>query len=84
MENDLLTPEDLAIRWKVTIFTISQWRWNGKGPRFFKQGRQIFYRPQDVLRYEEQKCKKSTSSQDEEEERASSYKIRSQKKRRFK
>jgi hypothetical protein len=68
MENDLLTEEDLAARWKVTIITLAQWRWTGRGPRFFKAGRQIFYRPQDVLSYEERKSRQSTAYRDEEEE----------------
>ena len=59
MEYDLLTDEDLARRWKVELITICQWRWNGKGPRFFKMGRQIFYRPEDVRYFEEQKTKKA-------------------------
>lgn len=85
MENDLLTEEDLAHRWKVTVVTISQWRWNGKGPRFFKQGRQVFYRPEDVRRYEEQKSKRSTADRYDEEIEATSYKLRmNNKKRRFK
>ncbi|MBA3814321.1 MAG: DNA-binding protein [Alphaproteobacteria bacterium] len=84
MEDDLLTDVDLARRWKVEVVTICQWRWNGKGPRFFKQGRQAFYRPEDVRRYEEQKSRKSTAAQDIEEETPAIYKIRhSQRKRRF-
>jgi predicted site-specific integrase-resolvase len=85
MENNLLTPEDLAHRWKVTVVTISQWRWNGKGPRFFKQGRQVFYRPEDVLRYEERKSRKSTSDIYEEDIEVPSYNLKlSKKQRRFK
>ena len=85
MENDLLTEEDLAQRWKVSILTISQWRWNGKGPRFFKMGRQIFYRPADVQRFEEQKSKRSTAYLDEEEELSAQYKaMRNRKNKRFK
>ncbi len=85
MENDLLTEEDLADRWKVTIMTLCQWRWNGKGPRFFKAGRQIFYRPQDVLNYEEKKSKQSTAYRDDEEALTVAYTIkRNKNKRRFK
>ncbi|MBA3814343.1 MAG: DNA-binding protein [Alphaproteobacteria bacterium] len=84
MEDDLLTDVDLARRWKVEVVTICQWRWNGKGPRFFKQGRQAFYRPEDVRRYEEQKSRKSTAAQDEEEIWAAPSKFKSSlKKRRF-
>ena len=85
MENDLLTEEDLACRWKAEVETIRQWRWNGKGPPFFKQGRQVFYRPEDIRNYEAQKSRKSTAARDIEEEPPALYKIKhSQINRRFK
>lgn len=85
MENDLLTDEDLARRWKVELVTICQWRWNGKGPRFFKMGRQAFYRPEDVRSFEEQKTQKNSADKGREESPPSIYKLKdNQRKRRFK
>ena len=52
LEKDLISPEILADRWKMTPYTLAQWRWVKKGPRFTKIGRQIFYRISDVIHYE--------------------------------
>lgn len=61
MAEPLLTLEELATRWYLRPVTLDQWRWNGKGPRYTKIGRHIFYRIQDVEAFEEKKAKKSTS-----------------------
>lgn len=61
MPAPLFEPEDLAKRWKVTILTLAQWRWTGIGPRFFKAGRNTFYRAQDIEAYEEEKAQRSTT-----------------------
>lgn len=61
MPSPLLSEEELAARWKILPITLSHWRWSGRGPRFVKIGRHIFYRPEDVERFEEQKAKKSTT-----------------------
>jgi len=61
MNQHLLTPEDLAARWNVTPATLSQWRWNGRGPRFFKMNKGVRYRLQDVERFEEQNIRQNTS-----------------------
>ena len=62
MQEPLMEPEDLAKRWKLTPLTLAQWRWTGRGPRFFKAGRNTFYRVQDVEAYEEQKAQRSTTN----------------------
>ncbi len=62
MPEDLLTPETLSNRWGVTPNTLSQWRWNGRGPKFLKIGRRVLYRLQEVESFEEQKQHKSTST----------------------
>ena len=61
MEKPLLTPENLATRWNVTPATLSQWRWNGRGPRFFKMNKAVRYRIQDIERFEEQNIHQNTS-----------------------
>ena len=61
MENHLLTPEDLSARWNITLATLSQWRWNGRGPRFVKMGKGIRYRLSDIERFEGQRLCQSTS-----------------------
>ena len=62
MQTIILTPEDLAVRWNVAPATLSQWRWNGRGPRFFKMNKGVRYRLQDVEKFEEQNMRQSTSS----------------------
>lgn len=52
LKEDLISPEALADRWKMTPVTLAQWRWIKKGPRFTKIGRQIFYRIADIIDYE--------------------------------
>ena len=61
MKSAFLTPDDLATRWSTTPNTLSQWRWNGRGPQFFKLGRRVLYKLQDVERFEEGKCYQNTS-----------------------
>lgn len=67
MQEPLLEPEDLAKRWKVTPLTLAQWRWTGRGPRFFKAGRNTFYRVPDIEAYEEQRAQRSTTHKNDEE-----------------
>lgn len=61
MKDKHLTPEDLSDRWKVPLATLSQWRWNGKGPHYLKLGRHIVYLLQDVELFEEQKRRRDTT-----------------------
>lgn len=44
----LLTPEELAVTLEVTPTTLQTWRCEGKGPRFIKLGKGVFYRFADV------------------------------------
>lgn len=60
-EQPHFTREELAARWGVTVATLDQWRWNGRGPRFFKPGRIIYYRVKDVELFEEIKARQSTA-----------------------
>ena len=61
MEKLLLTPEALAERWNVTPATLSQWRWNGRGPLFIKMNKGVRYRLSDIERFEEQHTCQNTS-----------------------
>lgn len=51
-EEKLLTPEELAERWKIAVGTLENWRYLGKGPLWLKIGGQARYRLADVLAYE--------------------------------
>jgi hypothetical protein len=61
MDKNRITPEDLALRWDVTTKTLSQWRWTGKGPPFFKIGRSIKYYVDGVEEFERLRNVTSTS-----------------------
>ena len=61
MENARLTPQALAERWELETTTLTQWRWNGRGPKFLKIGRRVFYRLNDVLCFEEKHVKQHTA-----------------------
>ncbi|MBL8676830.1 MAG: DNA-binding protein [Alphaproteobacteria bacterium] len=61
METDLIEPEELAKRWKITTTTLAQWRWSGRGPRYVRLGHNSFYRPKDIEAYEEEKARRSTT-----------------------
>ncbi|MBP9674326.1 MAG: helix-turn-helix domain-containing protein [Bacteriovoracaceae bacterium] len=66
MPEPLMTPEELADRWGVSLLTLDRLRWSGKGPAFFRPGRVVKYRVQDIEAYEEQKSRQSTAcTQDE-------------------
>ena len=62
MQKNLMTPDSLADRWKLTVRTLGQWRCNGRGPKYVKIGKEIFYRIQAVESFEESKEQRSTSA----------------------
>ena len=61
MDNTLFTPKALANRWNVTPQTLSQWRWNGRGPLFIKMGKGVLYRLRDIEQFEDQQTRQHTS-----------------------
>jgi predicted DNA-binding transcriptional regulator AlpA len=48
----ILTPETLAARYGLAEKTLTDWRYRGTGPRFFRAGKRVFYREADVLAWE--------------------------------
>ncbi|WP_326964621.1 helix-turn-helix domain-containing protein [Arthrobacter sp. PL16] len=48
----MLTPTDLADRWKKPARTLGQWRYEGRGPAYVKIGGAVRYRLADVEAYE--------------------------------
>lgn len=47
------TPKALAQRWNITLHTLEQWRWKGRGPHFFKLGKCVRYPKAEIERIEE-------------------------------
>jgi hypothetical protein len=52
MQSQFLTPKDLASRWSIANKTLSQWRWNGHGPKYSKIGKLVRYSLEDIEAYE--------------------------------
>ena len=50
----LLTPEELAIRFKMHVDSIARWRTQDRGPAFIRIEGQVRYRVADVLKYEQE------------------------------
>jgi len=55
-EATYLTPAQLVARWNnaVTTGTLSNWRSQGRGPKFVKFGRNVRYPLDGVIAYEKQ------------------------------
>jgi hypothetical protein len=60
MDSHFLTPETLATRWNMASKTLSQWRWNGRGPQYHKLGKLVRYQIADVEAFERTKMKQTT------------------------
>lgn len=64
-----LTVEDMIDRYPGTNRQIwAQLRYRGSGPKYFKVGRKVFYRMQDVLEFEESNLRTRTDDPTEEDE----------------
>ncbi|MBT4879516.1 MAG: DNA-binding protein [Alphaproteobacteria bacterium] len=62
MQSNLITSHDLSRRWCVKSSTLSQWRWNGRGPKYLKIGGRILYRIDDIVAFEDLQLRKNTIS----------------------
>ena len=61
MQSLFLTPPQLADRWNIPVNTLSQWRWNGRGPCYCKMNKRVLYLIQDVEAFESGKRRRNTS-----------------------
>ncbi|RBP64150.1 hypothetical protein DFO66_10722 [Brevibacterium sanguinis] len=59
--SEVFTPEELAKRYDTTPPALAALRHKGKGPRFFKLGRRVYYRLEDVLAYERDAIQERTA-----------------------
>jgi predicted DNA-binding transcriptional regulator AlpA len=55
-----LTPAEVEMVWGFNKKTLNQWRWQGRGPRYFKYGKLVLYRQQDVREYVERHLKRTS------------------------
>ena len=51
---DRMTTEEAATYLRYAVRTLQQWRYQGRGPVYLKVGRLVWYRKQDLDRWEEQ------------------------------
>jgi Helix-turn-helix domain len=49
--DELIAPEQVAAELHVKTGTLDTWRSQGRGPKFFKVGRNIFYRRADLAEW---------------------------------
>ncbi len=54
MKEPLLKDTETAKRLNVSVFTLRNWRVDGKGPKWVTLGRAVRYRPEDLEQYIEQ------------------------------
>ena len=48
VNNDLLTPQEVADIFRVEVGTLAKWRWQKIGPEYIKIGRMVRYRRDSV------------------------------------
>lgn len=61
MTDIFFTPDALSTRWGVATQTLSQWRWNSKGPKYLKMGRRILYPLKEVEAFETKMLRLNTT-----------------------
>jgi hypothetical protein len=47
-----LTEQQLAERWQMSVRTLQNWRWQGKGLRYLKIGARVLYPLEEIERHE--------------------------------
>lgn len=57
----LLNTKQISELFGVSVVTLEQWRLQGKGPKFIKVGRCVRYRMADILAFQEDAIRHSTS-----------------------
>jgi hypothetical protein len=58
-----LTPAEVAARYagRIAVRTLSNWRWNGAGPKFVKIGGRILYPATELAAWEQKRTVSKTS-----------------------
>ena len=58
----LLTPDQLAERYEgISVLTLQDWRYKGKGPRYFKAGKRVYYRESEVEAWEKAETERASA-----------------------
>ncbi|MFD0981821.1 helix-turn-helix transcriptional regulator [Tropicimonas aquimaris] len=56
-----LTEQHLAERWQMSVRTLQNWRWMGRGPRYLKIGARVLYPLDEIEAYEAGQLHANTS-----------------------
>ena len=56
-----LKPEEVAMRLRTSVGTLSNWRMRGNGPKYIKLGRKILYPLREVEAFEARNTVASTA-----------------------
>lgn len=56
-----LTEQQLAARWQMSVRTLQNWRWQGRGPRYLKIGARVLYPVEEVEAHEAGQLHQNTS-----------------------
>ena len=64
--SNILNPGRLGERWDKTPQALAQMRSRGDGPKYFKVGRSVFYRLEDVEEWEASQLRTRTDDQPQE------------------
>lgn len=62
MEKAYLTEVELALRWDLSPKTLQRWRTDGRGPHFLKFSKCVRYPIEEIMIFENQSMRDSTSS----------------------
>ena len=60
-EPEFRTQKQLSERWQISTHTLERWRSEGIEPIFLKMQGQVRYRLSDILAFEQEALRKSTS-----------------------
>lgn len=56
-----LTPQEVAVRLRTTVGTLSNWRIRGGGPRYIKLGRKVLYPLAEIEAFEQRQIRGATA-----------------------
>lgn len=59
---NLLTAEEFAAMLDVSMYTVESWRKKGRGPKFVRLERQVYYRNTDIIEWIEQNVERPDGS----------------------
>jgi len=56
-----MTEQQLAARWQMSVRTLQNWRWQGRGPRYLKIGARVLYPLTEIEAFEAESLHANTN-----------------------